>query len=81
MDYLKIIDNIIDKLANNKELYASQIIMDIKNNSFTSTELLISIVFELNKLIKNNSHINKIIGSEVQDLIIYCKKIGIEIKR
>ena len=80
MDYLKKIDEIIEVLIINDMNFEARKIQDIKKNAFTSTELLLSIGFELNQLIKD-SKVNEVIGNDVNDLTKYCKKVGLLISK
>lgn len=80
MDYLKKIDKIINILSINGKNDFVKIILEIQSNSFTSSELLLSVVYELNAIIKNNLEISILIGKDVKELIDYCRKIGLYIE-
>ncbi|WP_434574787.1 hypothetical protein [Riemerella anatipestifer] len=76
MDYLKKIDRIVEILsANNRNVEAGRI-QDLRQAAFTVTELLLSVGYELSRMVKTPV-IKNIIGNEVEDLIQYCKRIGL----
>ncbi|MDY3338995.1 hypothetical protein PG623_09400 [Riemerella anatipestifer] len=79
MDYLKKIDNIIETLAANNMNIEMERIQTLKNNSFTSTEILLSVGYELIKMI-SKPKLKQIIGNDVDELLRYCKNIGLTIR-
>lgn len=80
MDYLKKINEIIETLIVNDLNFEARKIINIKENSFTSSELLLSVGFELNQLIED-SKLNEIIGDDVHSLTKYCRSIGLFINK
>ncbi|WP_018676202.1 hypothetical protein [Riemerella columbina] len=80
MDYLRKIDTIIEILSINNMDFEIEKIKNLRQSSFTSTELLLSVGYELNRMIKNPV-IKSIIGNEVKDLIRYCERIGLYIDK
>lgn len=80
MDYLKKIDKIISILRVNGRSDFANKILEEKNNSFTSSELLMKVGYELNKIIRSNLEVKKLIENDVKEFVSYCKKIGIYIE-
>lgn len=80
MDYLKTIDDIIKQMKKNNQLEKTARIISLKESSFTSTELLMSVVHELLQMIKDDSVLKTVIGNEVIQLKKYCYSVGLNIK-
>jgi hypothetical protein len=80
MDYIKKIDKIINILTINGKADFAKRILDEKNNSFTSSELLMRVGYELNKIIETNLEIKKLIKIDVKEYLAYCKSIGLSIE-
>lgn len=80
MDYIKKIDKIINILKVNGKTDFANKVLEEKNNSFTSSELLMRVGYELNKIIRNNLEVKNLINNDVRELISYCRDIGLYIE-
>lgn len=79
MDYLELIEETIKCLNNNGFKDKSIRIEDLYNNSFTSSELLMSVTTELIKLVNNSYKIRKLLENDVKNLSDYCYNLGLQL--
>jgi len=79
MNYLKQVDKLISILTDNDEAAAAESIILLKENSFTSSELLLSVTHKLLSLVSENKNIKNLIYNEVIELKNYCSSIGLEV--
>lgn len=79
MDYLEKIDETIETLKAADRHDLANRVLSIKNDSYTSTELLSRVVYELKLMTKENVLDNQII-SNVNQLEHFCRSIGLYIK-
>ncbi|MDN5199898.1 hypothetical protein QQ008_00955 [Fulvivirgaceae bacterium BMA10] len=79
MDYLAKINEVVKKLEDNEEEKFAERINSLKENAFTSTELLMSVTHEL-LIICKEKKIKTLIGDDAIDLQNYCRSIGLHVK-
>lgn len=78
-DYLKKIDEIVDKLINVHHADIGERIKDLVRSGFTGGEILSSVTSELKSTLKMHPELANVIGKDVNDLNIYCQSIGMHI--
>lgn len=80
MDYLLHIDNIIDVLIKSGRKDLADIVIIKKQESFTASEILMSVTHELLQIIKRDQEAKNIIEDDVIELNNYCYSIGLMVK-
>ena len=80
MNHLETINSIIHKLKENKFNDWTSSMANARDFSFTSTELLSKVAFELKRMQLEAPHIFKYVAIEALDLFNFCEHIGIIIK-
>lgn len=80
MDYLSKIDTIIAVLIANKESHYSDRIIFLKESASVSSELLMSVTYELSLIVAHDQKMRKLIGSDVRELREYCYSIGLHVR-
>lgn len=78
MNYLLRIDEIIKILAENNQLSISDEIRELKLSASNSSELLMTVVYELKQQIKKEE-INVLVGKDVLNLVDYCNSVRLKI--
>jgi hypothetical protein len=79
MNYLLVIDNIINVLVQNNKLNLAEEIQEIKLSASTSSELLMMVGYRLKELIGKDKEIDEYIKKDVLELLNYCNSIGLNI--
>lgn len=80
MNYLELIDSIIQSLDMSNEPALVKEIREIRMSAGTSTELLMTTSFRLKQIVESNEKLAKIISKDVLQLLTYCNSIGLVIK-
>jgi hypothetical protein len=79
MDYIKKIDDILLRLYHLEETDIWKRVKSLKEESSTSSELLMSVTHALLDIIKTNQALYLVIGDDVNKLKNYCWSIGLEV--
>jgi len=79
MDYIKKINKIIKILEDSNEMESANMIKMTLEESFTYTEILMKVTYNLKLILKKNITLKELIENDVDELIKYCKSIGLQI--
>jgi len=80
MDYLRKISIIIEKIESAGKGDLGEEVSILRDNSFSSSELLMSVTHSLNRFMTNDNVVKDAIESDVIELREYCWSIGLAVQ-
>jgi hypothetical protein len=80
MDYLKKISIIIEKIESAGRGELAEEVSILRDSSFTSSELLMSVTHSLSRFITNDNVVKDAIESDVIELREYCWSMGLAVQ-
>ncbi len=75
MDYLTLIPDIISRMR--RAGANADAIEDAFLSSSTSSELLLSVTYQLMNIVRESAELNRLIGTDVRALRTYCRSLGL----
>lgn len=80
MNYMELIPDIISRLRSHGASEEADEVENAYRYSFPAGELLMATTHTLLEIIRYNTELNCLVGSDTQKLQAYCKSIGLHVR-